>query len=110
MEIENIIRAINIASYENKEIVINTNTLVQLKREIEKLRDRCDAKDKMIRLQKNQIDNLTSKLVHTVKKFDEYIWLVHRRKTLKTYALSKEEFEEWTNEWKIYKELCYTKI
>ena len=73
MEIEDIIRAINIASYENKEIVINTNTLVQLKREIEKLRDRCDAKDKMIRLQKNQIDNLTSKLVHTVKKFDEYI-------------------------------------
>jgi len=73
MEIEDIIRAINIASYENKEIVINTNTLVQLKREIEKLRDRCDAKDKMIRLQKNQIDNLTSKLVYTVKKFDEYI-------------------------------------
>ena len=73
MEIEDIIRAINIASYENKEIVINTNTLVQLKREIEKLRDKCDAKDKMIKLQKNQIDNLTSKLVHTVKKFDEYI-------------------------------------
>ena len=73
MEIEDIIRAINIASYENKEIVINTSTLVQLKREIEKLRDRCDAKDKIIRLQKNQIDNLTSKLVHTVKKFDEYI-------------------------------------
>ena len=74
MTVEDIIRGINQASYEAKEVLIKTNYLIMLKNEIEYLRKVVEAKNKVIKEQQKQINDLTSKIIiQDYKKFDQYV-------------------------------------
>jgi len=74
MDIKKIKRAINLASYDTKELLIETSILVELKNHIEFLEKTIDAKNKIIKNQQQQINDLTSKLIkQNIKRFEEYI-------------------------------------
>ena len=74
MDIEKIKKAINLASYDTKELLVETNILVELKNHIEFLERTVEAKNKIIKNQQKQINDLTSKLIkQNIKRFEEYI-------------------------------------
>jgi len=75
MDINKIKKAINLASYDTKELLIETSILVELKNHIEFLEKTIDAKNRIIKNQQKQINDLTSKLIkQNIKRFEEYIW------------------------------------
>jgi ribosome-interacting GTPase 1 len=72
--VDDLIRAINQASYEDKKLIVKIEHLLMLKNEIEHLRNVVEAKNKIISAQKSQINSLTAKLINAdLKSLDLYI-------------------------------------
>lgn len=71
--IDDILKGINLVSYEIKKVNIDIDYLLMLKNEIQNLRVKLKAKDITISNLKKQVNDLTARQIKQIPDFDLYI-------------------------------------